>query len=190
MADKIQQVLQAAVLKLLYPLVKIMLRNGISHGFFSDLAKRVYVDVAKKEGSIPGRKTSNTRIAIVTGLTRNEVKRILDLPAIDDGEITKRYNRAARVLSGWQRDPFFADEDGKTADLSFEGEKPTFVDLVRKYSGTIHPKTILDELERVGCVKILDDGKIRIITCGYAPRKGEINKLDILGTDSLPWIRI
>lgn len=184
MKNKAQQVLQAAVMKLLYPLVKILLRNGLSFGNFCDLAKRVYVDVAMHEGELPGRKMSNTRIAILTGLTRNEVKRVIDLPEVTSGEVSKRYNRAARVLSGWARDPAFSNQEGKVADLPFDGEEASFVELVKKYSGTIHPKTILDELERVQCLKILDNGYIRLLTHGYSPRGSETEKLDIMGTDT------
>ena len=44
-----QQALFAAILKLLRPLVRILLRNGVPYGAFADIAKRVYVDVAAQE---------------------------------------------------------------------------------------------------------------------------------------------
>ncbi|MGD8262400.1 MAG: DUF6502 family protein, partial [Desulfobacterales bacterium] len=58
-----------AVLKLLRPLIRILLRNGVSYGTFSDLAKWIYIDVASKEFGIKGRKQSTSRVAVITGLS-------------------------------------------------------------------------------------------------------------------------
>ncbi|MEA3232214.1 MAG: DUF6502 family protein, partial [Thermodesulfobacteriota bacterium] len=66
MSDKHLKRLSAAVIRLLRPLVRILLRNGVSYRTFSDLAKWVYVDVASKEFGIKGRKQSTSRISVVT----------------------------------------------------------------------------------------------------------------------------
>jgi hypothetical protein len=46
--------LSAAVLRLFRPLVRVLLRNGVSYRTFADFAKWVYVDVATKEFGIEG----------------------------------------------------------------------------------------------------------------------------------------
>ena len=109
-----ESVLRAALKRLLTPLVKIMLRYGVSFGEFSDLAKQVYVSVSSTDAEFKpavGRQT-NTRISVLTGLTRKEVLRIKRLPeeGLDDYE--KRYNRGARVVGGWVRDSRFQDAKG------------------------------------------------------------------------------
>jgi len=74
------QVLSSAVIQLLRPLVRILLRDHVSHRIFSDLAKRVYVQVAADEFTIHGRKQTISRIAILTGLTRKDVQQLLAEP--------------------------------------------------------------------------------------------------------------
>ena len=64
------QILAAAIARILKPLIRILLRNGISYGTFADIAKRQFIDVARNEFSIEGRKQSVSRMSVITGLTR------------------------------------------------------------------------------------------------------------------------
>ena len=119
MNDKHLKPLYAAVLRLLRPLIRILLRNGVSFGTFSDFAKWVYVDVASEEFGIRGRKQSVSRVSVITGLSRKEVTRVRQLPRPDDRTSSERYNRAARVIAAWRRDSNFQDVDGKPAQGLF-----------------------------------------------------------------------
>src|SRR4030067_486239 len=107
MKAQVSQALSAAVTTLLRPLVRLLLRTGGPYRTFSDLAKRVYVDVATEKFGIPGRKQSKSRVSILTGLSRKEVLRVKRLPGHDDIGASQRYNRAVRVLSGGVRDRIF-----------------------------------------------------------------------------------
>jgi len=163
-------------------LVRVLLRNGVSFGEFSDLAKWVYVDVAARELGIPGRKQTNSRISILTGLSRKEVLRVKRLERPVDEETISRYNRAARVVGGWVRDPSFQDADGQPRPLPIEGEN-SFTSLVQRYSGDVPIRAILDELRRVGTVKEEPDGRMRLVARAYIPQGDETLKLGVLGTD-------
>jgi hypothetical protein len=182
--DDIRKTLNASILKLLRPLVRLLLRNGISYGDFADLSKWVFIDVAAKEFGVPGRKQTVSRVSVITGLTRKEVSRLQKIETPDDSAISHQYNRAARVIAGWMRDKRFLDSEGEPAPLHFDQGNDSFSDLVREHSGDIPPRAILDELLRVGTVAKDEDGKINLITDGYIPRTGNIGKLHILGTDA------
>ena len=182
MKSRISHALSAAVVTLLRPLVRLLLRNGVPYATFADLAKRVYVDVATEEFGIPGRKQSKSRVSIITGLSRKEVLRVNRLPDPDDFGAVQRYNRAARVISGWVRDHLFTDKTGNPIDLPFDGDV-SFIGLVRSYSGDAPARAVLDELFRVGAVERRPDGKIRLLERSYVPKKGEVEKIGILGTD-------
>ena len=172
-----------AVLKLLRPLIRILLRNGVSYGTFSDLAKWIYIDVASKEFGIKGRKQSTSRVAVITGLSRKEVMRVRQLPEPDDIASTERYNRAARVIAAWRRESDFRDARGRPAPLPVTGKGATFSELVKRFSGDVPARAILDELIRVGAAKRLKDGRVRLLTRAYIPETSEADKLNILGTD-------
>lgn len=181
--NEIRRMLTYVGQKLLYPIVSILLRNGIAFGTFMELAKWVYVDVATKEFSLPSKKQTISRIAILTGLSRKEVKRVKDKPILKDEGMMERYNRAARVIRGWIQDRTFLDGWGKPAILPMEGEGATFSLLVSQHSGDIPARAILDELLRVNAIEQLIDGRIRLLQRAYIPRSSEIDKLGILGTD-------
>jgi hypothetical protein len=177
------ETLSSAVQRLLRPLVRILLRNGISYGTFADLAKWVYVDVATKDFPIPGRKQSASRVAVLTGLTRKEVQRLGRVARLADRKREERYNRAARVIAGWRREREFLDAGGRPARLPMSGETGSFSALVRRFSGDMPARAVLDELERVGAVRQLDDGRIELVIRAYIPKPSETDKLHILGTD-------
>lgn len=181
MTQKVTQALSAAILRMLRPLVRLLLRHGISYGTFADLAKWVYVDVADKEFNLPGKKQSTSRVSVLTGLSRKEVSRVQSIETPDDASVIQQYNRAARVISGWLRDEQFTNSDGEAATLPLEG-KSSFAELVKAYSGDMPSRAILDELVRVKAVELMDD-QVRLLTHAYVPLEGEQEKLNILGTD-------
>ena len=175
--------LYAAVIKLLRPLVRILLRNGVSYGTFAELAKWVYVDVASKDFVIKGRKQTTSRVSTITGLSRREVMRVRQLPQPEVTEITERHNRAARVIAAWRREKRFLDEAGKPIPLSMEGSGATFSQLVKLFSGNVPTRAILDELLRVESVKRLEDGRISLCARAYIPKSNDLGRLHLLGTD-------
>jgi len=184
---RVGQALTVAVERVLRPLFRILLRNHMSFKAFVDIAKHTYVGVAADEFGIPGKKTSVSRVALLSGLTRKEVQRLLDAPAVDDAEAGERYNRAARVVAGWVRDPEFSDSEGNPKVLTLQegagGGRADFAELARRFSGDIPFRAVLDELLRVGVVEKLDDDGIRLKMRAYVPESGDADKLNILGTD-------
>lgn len=176
------EALHWAIRTLLRPLVRILLRNGMPFRAFAEHAKKAYVDAAMQELALEDRKPSLARASVITGLTRKEVSRLAAQEAPDPGT-TERYNRAARVVSGWVRDRRYHDARGRPASLPLEGGRASFADVVKRYSGDMPARAVLDELLRVGAVRQLHDGRIRLVSRAYIPRTGEEEKLGILGTD-------
>lgn len=183
MSTEINKVLAAAILRLLRPLIRILLRNGVTYGAFADLAKWVFVDVAGKEFALPGRKQSVSRISVITGLTRKEVSRLQQIETPDDSAVSHQYNRAARVITGWNQDEAFCDSKGMPLVLPFESDGPSFGELVKQYSGDMPARAVLDELLRIGAVEQEGDDRLRLLARAYVPPGDGAGKLNILGTD-------
>jgi len=175
--------LNAAVLKLLRPLCRLLLRHHVPFAAFEELAKHTYVQVALEDFGIPGKKPTLSRASILTGLTRKDVTRLASDPAPERAASDEGYNRAARVLTGWARDPEFHGADGQPKVLAPLEGPDSFAALVKRYSGDMPARAVLDELLRVGAVAERDDGRLELLTPGYVPRGSEVDKLGILGTD-------
>ena len=142
-----QEVFHNALFKLLRPLVRILLRNGIAYGAFSEVVKQAYLTVAYEEFGIAGRKQSDSRVSILTGLTRKEVRRIKECPAPQGEEGARQYHRAARIISGWTQDSRFCDAAGQPLHLpleSAEGGGASFDGLVKAFSGDMPTRAVLD----------------------------------------------
>lgn len=177
--------LERAVVTLLRSLIRLMLKRGMAYGEFAELVKRAYVETARKDFTVPGRKLTISRVAVLTGLTRKEASRLMDeTPASGDRGTRGKVNRAARVVSAWVGDPKYRDGRGAPASLPFESEsRPSFSVLVKEHGGDVTPRAVLDELLRVGAVDRLKDGRLKLLHRAYIPQADEMAKLDFLGTD-------
>lgn len=177
--------IRGAVIRILTPLVRVLLRNGISYGTFADIAREVFAKVAMKEFAFQNRKQTISRVSVLTGLTRKAVKEIIEQPADGNSAVGETYNRATRVIAGWRKDTAFLNTKGTPADLPLGGEGASFGALVKKYSGDIPVRAVLDELVRTHSATVLEDGSVRLLARAYTPSDGDtLMKLNILGTDT------
>ncbi|MFK7860222.1 MAG: DUF6502 family protein [Granulosicoccus sp.] len=164
------------MVKLTRPLVRILLRHGITCEDFVEVVRRTYVTVADHEFPPEGRKQSLTNIARLTGIHRHEVKKLMHTARLDCFPALQ-HHRAARVISGWLTDPDFS-EDGvpKTLEISTE-----FNLLASKYSVDITPRPILDELLRVGAVEKPTKDTVTLLVPAYMPRHSDDDLIRIFG---------
>jgi len=174
--------LMRAARRVLRPLVRILLRNGIPSDALTELVRKTYVDVADEEFTIEGRRQTVSRISVITGLNRKEVSRLRNKEPLDRSDEIW-WNRAAHVLASWLRDDAFLDRKGDPLDLPFSGDSPTFTDLVRKHSGDMRPRSVADELLRLGAIEEVG-GRLRMTSRGYVPGGDPERIIDILGVDT------
>jgi hypothetical protein len=172
MSDSVKTGLLAAYSKLLRPLIRILLRHGVTYAELSEVIKTVYVSIAAHEFRVPGKKMSKARIAIVTGLTRKEVQRISEIDQKESLGLKTNLSRIGRVLSGWHTDPDFTGPYGMPLELRYDSDlaaDATFVRLVQRYSGDMTPRAMLDELLRVGAVVETDQSWFKVVRREYVP---------------------
>src|SRR5512135_640488 len=124
MSESVKKPLLAACRHLLHPLVRILLRHGVSYGEFSDAVRGAYIDIAQNELVPPDRPQTEARIAILTGLQKREVHRIRNMDANDDDGLGA--NRIARVLQAWSQDPQYLGPYGLPLEVPFEGDSMSF----------------------------------------------------------------
>ncbi len=178
----LEQKLMHAARRIVRPLVRILLRNGIASDALTELVRQTYVDVADQEFGIEGKRQTIARISVITGLNRKEVSRLRGLDPIERGDAVW-WNRAAHVLGSWLRDEAFLDRKGDPVDLAFSGDVPSFEALVKKHSGDMYPRSVADELLRMGAIEEVD-GKLRMTARGYVPGGDPERIVDILGLDT------
>ena len=167
MAAKVKDHLKGALTLMLKPLIRLLIAQGVTHAEFSETAKEVYVESALRDFEVEG-KVNKSRVAILTGLTRKEVKNVIDRALIEDSP-EKRYSRPERVLAGWFNDPIYTGPYGIPLELPYvstSSDEPSFSELVKSYSGDMAPKQMLRELLRSGSVVDVD-GRFKAVRRNY-----------------------
>lgn len=170
-----KSVLVQSLLKLLKPLVRILLRNGIAYAEFTELAKRTYVEVAHQDFAVEGRKQSSSRVALLTGIHRHDVAKLLKSSPELDAHLVM-HNRSARLISAWQTDDDFST-DGVAKPLSLGAEFPL---LVSRHGGDVTMRSVLDELLRTGTVRSEND-VVTLLVEAFAPENSLEDLLYIFG---------
>jgi len=169
MGSNVKEYLLQALRVMLKPLVKLFISQGVTHAEFTEAAKDVYVEIALRDFETNSR-INKSRIAILTGLTRKEVKNVIDR-ALESGLQEKMYSRPERVLAGWYSDPNYTGPYGIPLELPYESgstDEPSIVGLVRTYSGDMAPRQMLNELLRCGSVVQVDD-RYKAVSRLYEP---------------------
>ena len=171
MSDNFKATLLSAFRPLMRPLVRILVRNGVSYGEFSELLKSVFVDSAQDVLQLPDSRQSVSRIAITTGLTRLEVSRLLTQTDEDAEALLGRLSRVGRLLTGWHQDSDFTGPSGIPYEVQFEGPvgRRSFTELVRRYTSDVPADEMLDEMKRIGAVLDLGNGYYRVLIRLYIP---------------------
>lgn len=178
MSENVKKSLLAACRHLLHPLVRILLRQGVSYGEFSDSVRGAYIDIASAELMRPDQPQTDARLGILTGIGAQEVHRIRAADARDDSDIG--VNRIARVLQGWSQDPEYLGPYGLPLEVPFVGDRTSFQALVERYAIGASPRGLLDELIRVAAAVETDDGYVRLLNRTYVP-----TPLDPIGLERL-----
>jgi hypothetical protein len=164
--------LRAAVLRLavrvLEPLVRLLLDVGVGAGEVTRLVRTVYVRAAAERVSGGKARPNISRIAVVTGLARPEIRALLAAETDTPAQYSWDRHRAERVLHAWCNDPLYFDSDGKPADLPLKGGKKSFAALVKAHSATPLAGAILEELQRANAVRLLPDQTLRLLSRSLA----------------------
>lgn len=153
-----------AFLLVMRPIVRILLRYGIGYREFVEVAKTAYVGVASSDFGLRGRPTNISRVAVMTGLTRKEVKRVRDKIASGDNSISVKTTPLADVLHHWHAQPEYTDSSGRPRKLHFSGVEHSFADLVKAYGGDVPPGAMRTEMKRVGVIEEDEAGSLRVVT--------------------------
>lgn len=144
-----QQALLDAVDAVLGPLADLCLAKGVAIQSIEQRMRLAMVQSAIKAHSqlSPTRLTS--RISAATGLSRREVAR-LQSDSAGTPERQPRPSSATGVFTRWLSDPSLRDANGQTLPLPRLGAAPSFERLAQSITQDVHPRSLLDELCRLG----------------------------------------
>src|ERR1700688_752455 len=153
MPDNVKTALSISLVRLLRPLVRIMLREGLTYSHFAAIAQMAFVESAAKDFVGKGMKSSSSSVCALTGMTLQEVRNVLiEQERFDSSELLEVSNPFARVLHGWHNDRDYVGPYGFPVDLPFEGGPLSLTILTNRHAAGVSPHAVLKELRRVDAI--------------------------------------
>jgi hypothetical protein len=184
--DRVLAPVSAALALVLDELAELLTLCGVTPGEFVRIAKRSFVIAAAQHAKMRNGRTNASRVAALTGLTRAEVRNLLN-PRSSDGPLTVR-SRVLRVVDGWLSDVDFLSAEGKPRVLSLDGQENGFKELVRRYSGDIPARAMLGELQHLRICKVKGSA-IRLAGLRNSSGQRVMDAVLKLGDSVIPAIR-
>lgn len=175
--------LSSAVRMLLRPLVRFLIERGLTYPMLASLLKAIYVEVADQDVVIEGRRQTDSRISLLTGVHRRDVKRLRRELASDEAT-PSAVPLGALLVSRWTADSEFLGAEGKPLPLPRQasaGAGPSFESLVLSVSKDIPARSVLDEWLRLGVAEVDEDGRVRLREESFVPEQGVDEKLHFFG---------
>jgi hypothetical protein len=138
---------------LLVELAALLVPRGVTPTRFNELAKRAFVHAAAEMSKFRNGKVNQSRVAVLTGLRRAEVRELLGAAVSATRANSMDQSAVETVMAGWCADKRYLDEHGEPGRLLVKGSKASFAWLVKQYGGDVPHRAVLNELCRLGITR-------------------------------------
>jgi len=160
----------SALEQCLKPIARLCIHFGIDHRNISEMLKAAFVSVAKEEFKVDGKSQTDSRIALLTGVHRKDVRRLLGrAPEKTTGH---QQGLIANLIAQWLGTPELLNQDGEPKSIPrnpHPDHKISFISLAETLTNDIHPRALMDECINRGIIKLNDDGMVHLIVESLIP---------------------
>ena len=174
--------LQAALIRVLRPLVRLMISRGMTFPALCDLLRRIYVEVAETNFALPGSGSTDSRISLLTGIHRKELRRLRgDRSPAETPPVS--VSRTSLIMARWLAERWSTDERGGPRPLPRVGTvgEPSFETLVASVTRDVRPRTVLDEWLDKGLVSLGPDDMVTLRDSAFVPRGDDEQQMYYFG---------
>ena len=174
--------LLVAVRRMLRPLARLLMAHGIHFPAFSEIAKGVFVDVAARDFPDDGSGLTDSRVCLLSGVHRREVKRLrAEAPQY---QVPQSVSMGAQIVARWCAEAAYLDHQRRPKPLarSFsKGGEVSFERLVESVSKDIRPRAVLDEWLRLGVATLDEADCVHLAEAAFVPANGVEEKAFFFG---------
>ncbi len=175
--------LGAVALRILTPLARLLIAHGVRFGETERLLKRAFFEAGKQELDRRGLGSNMSRLSVSSGLHRKDVRRLSDEDKHQqDDPVAPAMSVASLLYTRWITDKTLCNQNGPLElPLRSSDDGPSFEQLARQISTDAHPRSLLEELKRLGLVRDSDHGTVSVNPSGFVPLLARSEMLSLLG---------
>jgi hypothetical protein len=159
------------------PLVRLMMHSGLTFPILAETLRGLFVEVAVNDILIDPKARTDSRISLLTGVHRKEIKRLREQPADASAEVPQVVTLASQIVARWVGSTAFTDASGRPLPLfraapGSAAAGPVFDSLVESVTTDVRPRAVLDDLLAHGVVTVDPDDRVHLNTDAFIPRPG------------------
>ncbi|MBI1397685.1 MAG: hypothetical protein GC151_17070 [Betaproteobacteria bacterium] len=176
--------LVGAVRRVLRPLIRLLLSHGLTYPWLSDLLKEIYVEVADREFQLDTKRQTDSRISLLTGVHRKDVRRLRAAPPDPRAVTPPVVSLGAQLVARWVTDSSYLDDEGAPLPLprlASQGGNLSFDGLVASVSKDIRARAVLDEWLRLGVARLDEQDRVVLNVDAFIPAQGFDEKVYYFG---------
>jgi hypothetical protein len=171
-----------AARRLMRPLIRLMMRSGLTFPILADMLRTLFVEVAVDDILTDPKARTDSRISLLTGIHRKEIRRLRELPAERAAGVPQVVTLASQVIARWIGTEAFTDKAGHPQPLTrarqdATGQTPSFDALVESVTSDVRPRAVLDDLVGHGVVWVDSNEHVQLNTAAFIPRPGSEEQL-------------
>lgn len=175
--------LAQALRRLLRPLVRFLLSRGFTYIRLIQILRPLYVELADESQGKGLKPLTDSRISVLTGIARRYVKELRESPPTKDPAVLKA-SPNTRLVAQWVTNPRYTEKSGIPLVLprfATDNGSPSFDELAELASNDVRPRTLLDDLEDKGMVRIHSNHQVELLSHAYRPDRHINDMLDYFG---------
>lgn len=171
--------LLAATRQVLRPLIRLLLSNQVTYTALLPVLKQLYVEVADQDFRLDGKDQTESRISLLTGVHRKEVKRLREEEA-EQWQTPQAVSLGGLLVAYWISEPGY-HRNGQPLALPRQSQTPgdisfeTLVETVGRRD--IRPRAVLDEWLQLGVAILNDQDQVELKQGAFIPEQGFDEKL-------------
>ncbi|MDX2169072.1 MAG: DUF6502 family protein [Deltaproteobacteria bacterium] len=166
--------LLAAIERIFLPLARLLIARSVPFPLAAGLLRSAYVDVATREFPVEGKRQSDSRVTLLTGVHRKDVKRLRGQRHAPTAA-PRAASLGSQLIGRWTALSEYRDAQGAPRPLprlAGAGEAHSFESLVRSVNTDIRPRVVLDEWLRQGIAHLDEQDRVCLNVDAFIPPDG------------------
>jgi hypothetical protein len=144
----------------------------VTFPILSELLRELYVNVAEHDFPLAEKTQTDSRVSLLTGIHRKEVRRLRGGGAPVHA-IPTALSQTSRIVALWLGDRTYCNARGKPLPLRRIGEAPSFESLVETVTRDVRPRAVLDDWLDRGIVTTDAQDRVVLVEVGVVPGNRE-----------------